>query len=455
MTTEFDELFAAKEATVPTKDKSPIPNQVKSSNTSWKIIIADDEKDVHEVTKMALAGIEFFGKTVQLLSSFSARETVDLLRQNPDTAVILLDVVMEEDDAGLKAVKQIREELENRQVRIVLRTGQPGKAPEKDVILNYDINNYLAKSEITAQKLFTTVIASLRAYSNLEEVSREVYHTIVDSAKVGIMIIDAKSKNIVDVNPAGKAVMGLPKEQIVYHSCRDFFFCDINGGQCLCHPSDEVLDHREQILLGKSGQKIPIFLSSVPITLHGQQYFVDTFLNITELKKLQEQLRILAYYDPMTKLANRALFMETLQQKLKNAARYEEKVGLLFIDLNKFKQVNDQHGHHIGDMLLTEVGKRLLSCLRESDLAARLGGDEFAVILGRTTGRDEAALVAQRIINDLEQPIKIECVTCEIGASIGISIFPVDASELETLLMKADSAMYQAKSTGESCYRFI
>ena len=198
-----------------------------------------------------------------------------------------------------------------------------------------------------------------------------------------------------------------------------------------------------------------MFLSSVPIKLHGQQYFVDTFLNISELKNLQEKLRVLAYYDPLTKLANRALFMETLKQKLRHASRYEEKVGLLFIDLNKFKQVNDQHGHHIGDMLLAEVGVRLEASLRESDMAARLGGDEFAVILGGTTGRDEAALVAQRIINDLEQPVEIECVTCEIGASIGISIFPVDAGDMETLLMKADSAMYKAKATGESCYRFI
>lgn len=467
MTTEFDELFADKKQKKPDQletrpvagpeaaVETPAQGPATPLNSAWKIIIADDEKDVHEVTKMALAGIEFFGKKVQLLSSFSARETIELLRRNPDTAVILLDVVMESDEAGLMAVKQIREELENRQVRIILRTGQPGKAPEKEVILNYDINSYLDKSEITAQKLFTTVIASLRAYSNLEDVSREVCHTIVDSAKVGIMIVDAQSKNIVDVNPAGQEVIGLPKEQIVNHSCRDFFFGDIDGGRCPCHPVDEVLEHREQILMGKSGRKIPIFLSSVAIKLHGQQYFVDTFLNITELKKLQEQLRILAYYDPMTKLANRALFMETLKRKLKSATRYKEKVGLLFIDLNKFKQVNDQHGHHIGDLLLTEVGKRLLKSLRESDLAARLGGDEFAVILGKTTGRDKAALVAQRIIDDLEEPIKIECVVCEIGASIGISIFPVDAAEMETLIMKADAAMYKAKSVGESCYRFI
>ena len=455
MTAEFDELFAPEDKSEPPEPETRTAEQAEPPDASWKIIIADDEHDVHEVTKMALAGIEFFGKKVQLLSSFSARETVELLSRNPDTAVILLDVVMEEDDAGLKAVKKIREKLENRQVRIILRTGQPGKAPEKEVILNYDINSYLAKSEITAQKLFTTVIASLRAYSNLEEISREVCHTIVDSAKVGIMVIDAKSKNIVDVNPAGQEVIGLPKEQIVYHGCRDFFFCDNGRDACICHPAEDILDHREQILRGKSGRKIPVFLSSVPIKLHGQQYFVDTFLNISELKNLQEKLRVLAYYDPLTKLANRALFMETLKQKLRHASRYEEKVGLLFIDLNKFKQVNDQHGHHIGDMLLAEVGVRLEASLRESDMAARLGGDEFAVILGGTTGRDEAALVAQRIINDLEQPVEIECVTCEIGASIGISIFPADAGDLETLLMKADSAMYKAKATGESCYRFI
>ena len=455
MNSDFDELFAPGKSIKSAAPDPLAPVQPEPAGVSWKIIVADDEKDVHEVTKMALAGLEFFGKKIQLLNSFSGRETIDLLRRNPDTAVILLDVVMENDDAGLQAVKQIREELQNRQVRIVLRTGQPGKAPEKEVILNYDINNYLAKSEITAQKLFTTVIASLRAYSNLEDVSREVCHTIIDSAKVGIMVIDAKSKSIVEVNPAGQEVIGLPKEQIIYHDCRDFFFDDIEGKQCPCHAVDEALDHREQVLRGKSGRKIPVYLSSVPIQLHGQQYFVDTFLNISELKKLQEQLRILAYYDPLTKLANRSLFMETLKHKLTHASRYDEKVGLLFIDLNKFKQVNDQHGHHVGDLLLAEVAKKLNKSLRESDMAARLGGDEFAVILDKITGRDEAALVSQRIIDDLEQMMKIECVTCEIGASVGISIFPIDSQDMETLLMKADSAMYQAKSSGESCFRFI
>jgi response regulator RpfG family c-di-GMP phosphodiesterase len=138
----------------------------------WKILIADDEPDVHAVTRMVLSDLHFEGKGVIFQSAYSRAETLEMLKKNNDIALILLDVVMEEDDSGLKIVKQIRETLKNKLIRIILRTGQPGKAPEKSVILDYDINDYKEKTELTFQKLFTTVIASLRAYQDLKTIER-------------------------------------------------------------------------------------------------------------------------------------------------------------------------------------------------------------------------------------------------------------------------------------------
>lgn len=131
----------------------------------WKIIIADDQEEVHNVTKLVLDDFSFKGRRLIFLDAFSGQETKEIIRNNPDVAFILLDVVMETDDAGLEVVRFIRETLQNNIVQIVLNTGQPGQAPEQEVISKYEINDYKSKTELNAQKLITSTTASLRAYS--------------------------------------------------------------------------------------------------------------------------------------------------------------------------------------------------------------------------------------------------------------------------------------------------
>jgi two-component system sensor histidine kinase ChiS len=130
-------------------------------------MIVDDEEEIHNVTKLALNDFTFEGKGITFLSAYSGQEAEQLMRSHPDTALILLDVVMETDDSGLVVAQRIRQELGNRLVRIVLRTGQPGQAPEGTVVIDYDINDYKAKTELTTQKLFTTVVTALRTYRHL------------------------------------------------------------------------------------------------------------------------------------------------------------------------------------------------------------------------------------------------------------------------------------------------
>ncbi|MDX1392727.1 MAG: DUF3369 domain-containing protein, partial [Rheinheimera sp.] len=134
---------------------------------SWKVLIVDDEPEVHAVTKLALSDFTFQGKNLSFFSAFSGAEAKTLIAQHPDAAIMLLDVVMETDDAGLLVARHIREQLHNEHVRIILRTGQPGQAPERQVIINYDINDYKSKTELTAQKLFTVVMSSLRSYRDI------------------------------------------------------------------------------------------------------------------------------------------------------------------------------------------------------------------------------------------------------------------------------------------------
>lgn len=135
--------------------------------TAWKVIIVDDDEDVHQITRFVLDGYRYQNRDLVLLSAYSGQEALELLAKNEDTAVILLDVVMESHDAGLKTVQRIRDDLKNRFVRIILRTGQPGYAPEKEVIIKYDINDYKDKTELTDDKLFSAITTSLRSYSDM------------------------------------------------------------------------------------------------------------------------------------------------------------------------------------------------------------------------------------------------------------------------------------------------
>ena len=155
-----------------------------AAEIKWKVLIVDDDEEVHTVTKMALRRFTFDGKAIEFISAYSAAEGQDLLSKNMDTAVIFLDVVMEKEDSGLTLARYIRTELNNKLVRIILRTGQPGQAPEHRVVVEYDINDYKEKTELTTQKLFTTLVTALRSFRdmNMIEVNRRSLKKIIESA---------------------------------------------------------------------------------------------------------------------------------------------------------------------------------------------------------------------------------------------------------------------------------
>src|SRR5712692_8044541 len=158
----------------------------------WKVAVIDDEPAVHDGTRFALADYKLNGQGLEILSAYSAAEGRDLMRKHPDVAVVLLDVIMESDAAGLDLVQFIRNELKNETVRIILRTGQPGQAPERRVIVDYDINDYKAKTELTADKLFTSLTAALRSHEQLQRMveTRRGLEIIIEAAST---LFDFKS----------------------------------------------------------------------------------------------------------------------------------------------------------------------------------------------------------------------------------------------------------------------
>lgn len=178
-------------------------------------------------------------------------------------------------------------------------------------------------------------------------------------------------------------------------------------------------------------------------------------VDITERKAEEQELAYLASHDVLTGVANRAMFMEQVGKSMQRADRHDEMVACLFLDLDRFKRVNDSFGHAFGDEFLQEVSARLKRCVRGNDLIGRLGGDEFAVLLDGIANPEDAATAAQKILVELQKPYDIDNRRFASSASIGISCYPGDATDRTTLLRNADAAMYSVKSSGRDGYRFF
>lgn len=189
------------------------PEEVSPSHSgSWKVLIVDDEPEVHAVTKLALSDFSFQGKNLEFISAYSGAEAKKMIEQHPDAAIMLLDVVMETDDAGLLVARYIREELHNHYVRIILRTGQPGQAPERQVIVNYDINDYKSKTELTAQKLFTVVMSSLRSYRDILS---------IDASRQGLEKIITASADLFSAHSMEQFIDGVLQQLTSILGCND------------------------------------------------------------------------------------------------------------------------------------------------------------------------------------------------------------------------------------------
>lgn len=180
--------------------------------------------------------------------------------------------------------------------------------------------------------------------------------------------------------------------------------------------------------------------------------YVAFFSDVTDLKKSQEELRYLANHDSLTGLPNRRLFLDRLEQAIKRAKRANSRMAVYFIDLDEFKKINDNLGHHVGDSLLKEVGRRLQSVVREMDTVSRLAGDEFTIITENVSNPEEVSNIAKKVLGIFDLPFHLHDREFYVSASVGVGVFPDDGEDLVTLMKGADSAMYKAKADGRNGY---
>ena len=182
---------------------------------------------------------------------------------------------------------------------------------------------------------------------------------------------------------------------------------------------------------------------------------IGTHTDISERKSSENQLLQLAHYDQITNLPNRVLFLDRFHQVLTNAHRHNQPVTLMYLDLDRFKEVNDTLGHDMGDILLKEVAERLMKCVRADDIVARMGGDEFTVILNNVNHQINTERITQSILDKLTEPFNLGGEVVYISASIGISVYPANGTEVDALLKNADQAMYFAKQSGRNRYHYF
>jgi len=276
---------------------------------------------------------------------------------------------------------------------------------------------------------------------------------VFDVADEGIITLD-ESYLIKSLNPAAEYIFGYRKEELIGTPFSKLISpFDIDR---IISPNGQPISfsHQEINGLRKSGEVFFMLLSISEGKVGTSRFFSVMARDNNERHNFENELEYLATHDTLTGLPNRTLLYDRLQQAITQCARAKKLAAILFIDLDRFKIINDTLGHSAGDIVLKEVAERLRGCLREGDSVARNGGDEFTAVLPLLNESGDAAAIAHKILALLVQPIKVNSEEVFIGGSIGISIYPGDGSDLDTLLKNADTAMYIAKANGGNTYSF-
>ncbi len=443
----------------------------------WRVLIVDDDGDVHKATELAMQGLTIEGEPLSFLHASSAAQARQLLASEANIAVVLLDVVMESEDAGLQLVRHIRDELCERAVRIVLRTGQPGYAPEIETVQAYDINDYKTKSELTRTRLYTVLTAAVRSYRQIcaLEANRRGLEMIVESS-TSLSRMRGLSLFAEGVVTQICALLGILPEGLV----------------CAHVSGDTGAEVRVVAAAGQYSGLIDRPLSAVKITAVRERlthclalrhniyddgtclYFglgsgramaalVEAGRDLTELDQqllrafcsnisvgfenvlLYSQLLDQAYNDPLLRLPNRNRFVELLDKNLKDPAG----VTLALIDIDDFSDINDAFGHHFGDQVLQAVVLRMTDVLGPNTAMARVGADTFGVL------GEQSRVCPECVQSVFADPIVVAGERLQLSATTGLVRLGESKAVGSELLLDAQIALKRAKQMNRGASQYF
>ena len=302
---------------------------------------------------------------------------------------------------------------------------------------------------------FLVIMAYIITHYHLVDISPETAAgQILEMMQGAVIVVDMEDKIRV-VNRVALEFLGREKADLLNQDLASVI--DLKTASDRKAGAQENMRSLEMVWVAKNGKQLDVDVSSSPITDvrdNATIGYVFVAHDITKRKQTEQRLEQLALYDSLTGLPNRLLFFERMRQLLALAKRNKNTLAILYMDLDRFKAINDTLGHDIGDALLTQVSQRMKASIRSSDTIARMGGDEFIGVCGFITAPGDAATVAEKIIRILSEPFFIKGNECAIGVSVGISLYPQDGDEVESLVSKADTAMYRAKESGRGGYQY-
>lgn len=435
--------------------------------TKPKILIVDDIDANHRAFNHILNELD-----ADIVNAYSGEEALSLgIRHH--FAVILLDVMMPEMD-GYETASLLRINDDTKYTPIIFVTALDRDDESENLGYNAGAVDFLFKP--VKPHLLTSKV---NVFLQIEEQRQRIRDTLEDiqelekrndlllkSVGEGILGLDQTGR-ITFSNPAASKILGYSKNEFESVSFDDIscnattekaktLWEDSEIYQCC----NRGMSYQENlgVFWRKKHKPFPVEYFATPIKESPNESFsgvVIAFQDITERRKVENQLAELAQIDTLTGLYNRYAFTKQLAQSLSRAKRQQSGLALLFIDLDNFKQVNDNLGHEVGDQLLHECAMRLMKSIREGDILSRIGGDEFTIIIESLDLGTNAAVIAKNIIDRLSKPFIIHRSEIVIGASIGIANFPDSSDQVDELLRCADIAMYKAKSSGKNSYQFF
>ena len=441
----------------------------------WVVLMVDDDQDVHGATLMSLRGLQIEGRPLHFLQAYSSLEARNFVAERSDIAVIMLDVVMESEDAGLQLVKQIRHEFGRSMVQIILRTGQPGFAPEIETIRQYEINDYRTKTELTQVRLYTSLTSAIRTYQHLQS---------MEETRRGLEVVVHASSELSQARGLQKFSEGLVTQLCALMKIRpDGLVCakadKMQGGEatvivatgvhaplagqrltqlgdtligeaihkCLKYRAN-VIDHTTTLYFpAPNGQALIAFVDAQPLRETDRQLIQAFCSSMTvglENVLLHERMFSLAYQDQLLGVANRNRFLDLLLDHMNNT----EKTTVAVIDLDDFAGDNAMFGHAFGDELLKAFVARLADQVGPDVDLARLSGDTFALV-----GSDER-VNPHALAGCTATVLKIQSQMVTVSATCGLVRLHAGNSNSAEVLKQAHVALKLAKSQhrGASVY---